>query len=94
MFCCFLLRDDDDVRNNHDAYTILDQLLWHLLQFFFFFLCLLIYFVLTCVQANADTLEVVSTLIAEQLAIDVSEVQAESKFTDLGADSLDTVRVL
>jgi len=45
-------------------------------------------------QANADTLEVVSTLIAEQLAIDVSQVQAESKFTDLGADSLDTVRVL
>ncbi|CAM6045125.1 unnamed protein product [Sphagnum compactum] len=44
--------------------------------------------------ANADTLEVVSTLIAEQLAIDVSQVQAESKFTDLGADSLDTVEIM
>lgn len=62
----------------------------------FFFLCLLIYYVRCAylLQANADTLEVVSTLIAEQLAIDVSQVQAESKFTDLGADSLDTVRVL
>jgi hypothetical protein len=61
-----------------------------------FFLCLLIYYVRCAhlLQANADTLEVVSTLIAEQLAIDVSQVQAESKFTDLGADSLDTVRVL
>lgn len=61
-----------------------------------FFLCLIIYNVRCAhlLQANADTLEVVSTLIAEQLAIDVSQVQAESKFTDLGADSLDTVRVL
>jgi hypothetical protein len=81
--------------NNHDAYTILDQLLWHLLPFFIY-LRLLIYYVRCAhlLQANADTLEVVSTLIAEQLAIDVSQVQAESKFTDLGADSLDTVRVL
>jgi hypothetical protein len=47
---------------------------------------------LTCFQAAPETLEVVTEVIAGQLAIDVAQVQAESKFTDLGADSLDTVR--
>lgn len=47
---------------------------------------------LTCLQAAPETLEVVTEVIAGQLAIDVAQVQAESKFTDLGADSLDTVR--
>jgi acyl carrier protein len=45
-------------------------------------------------QADPETLQVVSSLIAEQLAIDIGQVKADSKFTDLGADSLDTVRVL
>ncbi len=47
---------------------------------------------LMCLQAAPETLEVVTEVIAGQLAIDVAQVQAESKFTDLGADSLDTVR--
>jgi acyl carrier protein len=33
-------------------------------------------------------------VIAEQLAINVNDVRAESKFTDLGADSLDTVEIM
>jgi acyl carrier protein len=49
---------------------------------------------LTCLQAAPETLEVVTEVIAGQLAIDVAQVQAESKFTDLGADSLDTVEIM
>ncbi len=45
-------------------------------------------------QVDAETFQVVSALIAEQLAIDVNDVWVESKFTDLGVDSLDTVSVL
>jgi acyl carrier protein len=44
--------------------------------------------------AAPETLEVVTEVIAGQLAIDVAQVQAESKFTDLGADSLDTVEIM
>ncbi|CAK9217625.1 unnamed protein product [Sphagnum jensenii] len=44
--------------------------------------------------ADAETFQVVSAVIAEQLAIDVNDVRAESKFTDLGADSLDTVEIM
>ncbi|CAK9233885.1 unnamed protein product [Sphagnum troendelagicum] len=44
--------------------------------------------------ADPETLQVVSSLIAEQLAIDIGQVKADSKFTDLGADSLDTVEIM
>jgi len=44
--------------------------------------------------ADAETFKVVSAVIAEQLAINVNDVRAESKFTDLGADSLDTVEIM
>ncbi len=45
-------------------------------------------------QVDTETFQVVSALIAKQLAIDVNDVWVESKFTDLGVDSLDTVSVL
>jgi hypothetical protein len=56
--------------------------------------CLLLIWCAHLLQADAETFQVVSAVIAEQLAIDVNDVRAESKFTDLGADSLDTVSVL
>jgi acyl carrier protein len=45
-------------------------------------------------QADVETFQVVLALIVKQLAIDVNDVWVESKFTDLGANSLDTVSVL
>jgi hypothetical protein len=56
--------------------------------------CLLLMWCAHILQADAETFKVVSAVIAEQLAINVNDVRAESKFTDLGADSLDTVSVL
>jgi hypothetical protein len=56
--------------------------------------CLLLMWCAHILQADAETFQVVSAVIAEQLAIDVKDVRGESKFTDLGADSLDTVSVL
>jgi len=41
-------------------------------------------------QVDTETFQVVSALIAKQLAIDVNDVWVESKFTDLGVDSLDS----
>lgn len=43
------------------------------------------------IQAEPETLSKVSGIIAQQLAINLAEVLPESKFTELGADSLDTV---
>jgi acyl carrier protein len=42
-------------------------------------------------QVHTKTFQVVSVVIAEQSAIDVNDVWAGSKFTDLGADSFDTI---
>lgn len=44
--------------------------------------------------AQSGTLEVVAQLIADQLDIDKATVLPESKFVDLGADSLDTVEIM
>ncbi|KAE8689065.1 Acyl carrier protein 2 [Hibiscus syriacus] len=40
--------------------------------------------------ADPETLKTVQNTIAKQLSIDVSSVTPETKFADLGADSLDT----
>lgn len=39
-----------------------------------------------------ETLQIVQSTIAKQLSIDEAKVTPQTKFTDLGADSLDTVR--
>lgn len=36
----------------------------------------------------------VRTIIAEQLGTDLNDVKPDSKFVDLGADSLDTVEIM
>jgi acyl carrier protein len=49
------------------------------------------------VRAAADKGQVLSDvrgIIAEQLGTDLDKVTAESKFVDLGADSLDTVEIM
>ena len=43
-------------------------------------------------QAQQETLQIVQSTIAKQLSVDESTVTSETKFADLGADSLDTVR--
>ncbi|CAI0448262.1 unnamed protein product [Linum tenue] len=48
---------------------------------------------ITC-SAEAETLKVVQDTIAKQLSIEVTTVAPETKFADLGADSLDTVEIM
>lgn len=43
------------------------------------------------IQAQPETLQTVQSMIAKQLSIDESTVTPQTKFADLGADSLDTV---
>ena len=43
---------------------------------------------------EAQVLEDVRAIISEQLGTDIKEVKADSKFVDLGADSLDTVEIM
>ncbi|CAL1390093.1 unnamed protein product [Linum trigynum] len=45
-------------------------------------------------SAEAETLKVVQDTIAKQLSIEVTTVAPETKFADLGADSLDTVEIM
>ncbi|XP_002516171.2 acyl carrier protein, chloroplastic isoform X2 [Ricinus communis] len=45
-------------------------------------------------SAEPETLKVVQSTIANQLSIEVSTVTPETKFADLGADSLDTVEIM
>ena len=45
-------------------------------------------------QDKAQVLADVREIIAEQLGTDLDSVTAESKFVDLGADSLDTVEIM
>ena len=47
-----------------------------------------------CLAASAETLGKVQGIIAEQLGTDSDKVGADSKFVDLGADSLDTVEIM
>ena len=52
---------------------------------------LLICYFSVLLQAQPETLLIVQSTIAKQLSIDESTVAPETKFADLGADSLDTV---
>jgi len=47
-----------------------------------------------CSQASADVTDKVRSIISEQLGSDLDTVQPESKFVELGADSLDTVEIM
>ncbi|XVF88991.1 hypothetical protein PTKIN_Ptkin19aG0095800 [Pterospermum kingtungense] len=49
---------------------------------------------ISCSLAQPETLKTVQNTIAKQLSIDVSKVTPETKFADLGADSLDTVEIV
>ncbi|BBG98753.1 acyl carrier protein 5 [Prunus dulcis] len=49
---------------------------------------------ISCSIAQPETLLTVQSTIAKQLSIDESTVTPETKFVDLGADSLDTVEIL
>ncbi|CAL5439397.1 unnamed protein product [Camellia sinensis] len=44
--------------------------------------------------AQPETLEIVQSTIAKQLSIDECTVSPQTKFADLGADSLDTVEIM
>jgi len=46
-------------------------------------------------MSNNEILDKVSSIVAEQLSVDIAEVKAESNFQDdLGADPLDTVELV
>ncbi|OAY54193.1 acyl carrier protein, chloroplastic [Manihot esculenta] len=45
-------------------------------------------------SAKPETLQIVQDTIAKQLSIEASTVAPETKFADLGADSLDTVEIM
>jgi acyl carrier protein len=47
-----------------------------------------------CAAASAEVTDKVRNIIAEQLGSDLDTVVADSKFVDLGADSLDTVEIM
>ncbi|KAI6671688.1 hypothetical protein NL676_006573 [Syzygium grande] len=48
----------------------------------------------TCSVAQPETLKTVQSVISKQLSVDESTVAPETKFVDLGADSLDTVEIM
>ncbi|KAF2304249.1 hypothetical protein GH714_028858 [Hevea brasiliensis] len=45
-------------------------------------------------NAQPETLKIVQSTISKQLSIETSTVTPETKFADLGADSLDTVEIM
>ncbi|XP_071710077.1 uncharacterized protein [Rutidosis leptorrhynchoides] len=49
---------------------------------------------ISCSLAQPETLKIVQATIANQLSIDESTVAPATKFSDLGADSLDTVEIM
>ncbi|CAK9144650.1 unnamed protein product [Ilex paraguariensis] len=49
---------------------------------------------ISCSIAQPETLQIVQSTIAKQLSIDESTVNPQTKFADLGADSLDTVEIM
>lgn len=49
---------------------------------------------ISCSAAQPETLQVVQCTIAKQLSIDEATVMPQTKFADLGADSLDTVEIM
>ncbi|XP_027337340.1 uncharacterized protein LOC113851051 [Abrus precatorius] len=46
------------------------------------------------VKAKPETLQIVQNTIAKQLSIDETTVTPQTKFSDLGADSLDIVEIM
>ncbi|KAF8011285.1 hypothetical protein BT93_J1789 [Corymbia citriodora subsp. variegata] len=50
--------------------------------------------IITCSVAQPETLKTVQSIIAKQLSVDESTVAPETKFINLGADSLDTVEIM
>ncbi|GLI63453.1 hypothetical protein VaNZ11_006425 [Volvox africanus] len=51
--------------------------------------------VITCAAVNKEqVLDGVRSIIAEQLGTELEKITAESRFVDLGADSLDTVEIM
>ncbi|KAL2476040.1 Acyl carrier protein 1 [Abeliophyllum distichum] len=50
--------------------------------------------VVSCAIAQPETLQAVQSTIAKQLSIDETTVTPQTKFADLGADSLDTVEIM
>ncbi|XP_059645140.1 uncharacterized protein LOC132286772 [Cornus florida] len=49
---------------------------------------------ISCSNAQTETLTIVQSLIVDQLSIDASTVTPQTKISDLGADSLDTVEIM
>ncbi|KAA8541600.1 hypothetical protein F0562_022752 [Nyssa sinensis] len=49
---------------------------------------------IACSVAEPETLKIVQGIISKQLSVDESNVTPETKFADLGADSLDTVEIM
>ncbi|XP_048128422.1 LOW QUALITY PROTEIN: acyl carrier protein-like [Rhodamnia argentea] len=49
---------------------------------------------ISCSAAKPDTLKTVQGIIAKQFSVDESTVAPETKFADLGADSLGTVEIV
>ncbi|XP_072987298.1 uncharacterized protein [Typha latifolia] len=49
---------------------------------------------ISCSSAQPETLQIVQDTIAKQLSIEESTVTSQTKFADLGADSLDTVEIM
>lgn len=49
---------------------------------------------ISCSIAQPETLKVVQSTIAKQLSIEECTVTPQTKFADLGADSLDTVEIM
>ncbi|KAG5008942.1 hypothetical protein AAZX31_07G041200 [Glycine max] len=50
--------------------------------------------IISCSTAELETLQIVQSTIAKQLSIDEATVTPQTKFSDLGADSLDTVEIM
>ncbi|WVZ23717.1 hypothetical protein V8G54_002261 [Vigna mungo] len=49
---------------------------------------------ISCSLAHPETLQIVQCTIAKQLSIDETTVTPQTKLSDLGADSLDTVEIM
>ncbi|XP_073312157.1 uncharacterized protein [Primulina huaijiensis] len=49
---------------------------------------------ISCAVAQPETLQIVQSTIAKQLQVEEGTVTPQTKFADLGADSLDTVEIM
>ncbi|RDY09539.1 Acyl carrier protein 1, chloroplastic, partial [Mucuna pruriens] len=50
--------------------------------------------IISCSIAQPETVQIVQSTIAKQLSIDEATVTPQTKFSELGADSLDTVEIM